>query len=443
MSDALRTALAGATGRTSVRQCTETDAVAGVVPLAWIEPDGVEELCRVLELCSAEGLPVEPAGAGTWLAAGAPPAAPPVVLSTTRLNRVVEHEPADLVAGVQAGMPLATLDARFAEFGQMLPLDPSAAAGATIGATVSLGTAGPLRMAHGTPRDLLLGVEVVTGDGRLLRFGGRVVKNVAGYDTVRLMAGSRGSLGVLVSMFLLLRSLPEADETYAVAAGSAGEAQAAADALLGSTPCEALEILSPALAQEIGLEDRWYAAARLRGSAAAVADGRDRLAAATSVSAPEQHGGSGLWRRLSSAESGAGLCIRLTRERAELGRTLAGALELTQALPAGVGGPWRMACHVAAGTVRLWLPATTPAAAHTAGAAATLPDAEEAADTLRRMRAAVAGAGGSLHAPVLPAWLAPHFEAFQRPAPATLALMERIKAVFDPAGILAPGRHVL
>lgn len=446
-------------GVDAVRSRTETleaCAVAGVTPAAVVEPADAAGVAAVLALCSDAGVPVEAAGGCTWLGAGAAPPAPPVVVSTRRLSSIAEYEPADLVAGVQAGMTHDELARQLAAHGQMLPLDPPARPGASVGATVALGSAGPLRAAYGTPRDMVLGVEIATGDGRLLRFGGRVVKNVAGYDIVRLVTGSRGRLGIITSVYALLRSAPEVDRTFLVRAGAT--AAAAADAALAvrdRLECAALELLAPGLADDLngaGAGAGWILAVRIRGNAAGVADAADRLTALLPAARmlPGADAAT-FWSGLAASEAGAAVSLRVADLPASLGRTLATGLALASnaAAPAagngahgdGAAGAWRIAAHAANGIVRLWRP---PGAAPL--------DAAAMAPALTDHGAAHVAAGGSLHWPVLPAALAGLAALAERQTDArpddvpddahsTRALMRAIARTFDPAGIMAPGRR--
>jgi glycolate oxidase FAD binding subunit len=248
----------------------------GLSPVA--APTSPDQLAELMALCAERGWRVRPAGAGTWPATGHP--ADGLVVTTQRMTGIVEHEPEDLVVGVRAGTSLEELQARLGDSRQFLPLDPPALTGATIGATVALRCAGPLRAGYGTPRDLVLGLELVTGDGRVLRFGGRVVKNVAGYDGVRLLTGSRGRLGIITAVFVRVRSLPRMDRTLAVPADSAIHAADLAIASRNTAQCEALEILSPEASRAAGLADRWHVLARLHGSTDDVGERYHRLVAA-------------------------------------------------------------------------------------------------------------------------------------------------------------------
>lgn len=423
----------------------------GAEPLAHVEPANAREVAAVLALCSARGVPVEPAGAGTWLGAGRPAPGAPLVLSTRRLDAVVEHEPADLVVGVQAGVLLGGLQRHLAAHRQMLPLDPPGWHQSSVGAVLSLGAAGPLRAAHGTPRDVLLGVEVATGDGRLLRFGGRVVKNVAGYDVARLLAGSRGSLGVVTAAFLLLRSLPETDTTVLLHAATGAEAGAVAGRVVAAgVQCEALEMLSPNLSARIRLaatSDQgevhgWTVAARLRGGRATVEAAAGRVAAVGGAE-PARHldeeASGAFWAALATEEAGASLIARAAHGPASVSETLSATLAALASMSQsdnelGDEHGWRVAVHATAGIVRAWCPAGS------AGRLAAQRDSVPAA--LAALRRDLAGRGGTVHFPVLPDWLHADTDAYQPPPAPTLALMRKIRPVFDPAGIMSPGRHL-
>lgn len=158
-------------------------------------------------MAAAEGLSVRPRGGGTKLEWGRPTAEPDVVLSTKRLDRVVEHNAADLTAVLEAGVPLAAAQEVFAASGQMLALDTGDAA-ATVGGVVATGDTGPLRHRYGGPRDLLLGITTVLSDGTVATSGGKVIKNVAGYDLAKLFSGSFGTLGLIARVAVRLHPLP-------------------------------------------------------------------------------------------------------------------------------------------------------------------------------------------------------------------------------------------
>src|SRR5688500_7353226 len=167
--------------------------VMGVAPTAVVAPATSEQVAQVLAFATARGLAREPAGAGSYLDSGRATERLDIVLSALRMSGVAEYEPADLTVSVEAGCSLHALQSKLLVHRQYLALDPPGSVASTIGAIVSRADAGPLRLSHGTPRDHVLGLELVTGDGRVMNLGGRVVKNVAGYDLVKLGIGARGT----------------------------------------------------------------------------------------------------------------------------------------------------------------------------------------------------------------------------------------------------------
>src|SRR6185295_5876810 len=184
--------------------------VDGVRPGYVCTPGSVDEVSEAIEAASQIVASVIPWGGGTRMTLGFPPRAGSLVLQTERLNEIVEYEPADLTVTVQAGMRLAALQARLGAEGQMLALDPAAADRATIGGLIAANASGPLRLVYGTARDLVIGTRVVNADGVISKAGGRVVKNVAGYDLNKLYVGSLGTVGVVVELSFKLHPLPQA-----------------------------------------------------------------------------------------------------------------------------------------------------------------------------------------------------------------------------------------
>jgi glycolate oxidase FAD binding subunit len=203
-----------------------SDAVDGVRPRWVVEPDSAEALASALAAASADGFGVAPRGGGTKLRLGRTPERVDAVLSTAHLDRVVAHAHADLTATVEAGCTIAVLQQTLAERGQRLALDPPWGAVATVGGVVAVNDSGPLRTRYGSVRNLILGATVALADGTLARSGGRVVKNVAGYDLPKLVAGSLGTLGVLVEATFRLHPLPREtrDATFAFATPAGAQA---------------------------------------------------------------------------------------------------------------------------------------------------------------------------------------------------------------------------
>jgi len=196
-------------------------------------PASHDEAARLLRRCSDEGARVCPVGGGTKLGWGALGEPADVELSTAGLGDVVEHNEADLTAVLDAGAPLAAAQARFAEAGQMLALDPPLGTGAaaTIGGVVASGDSGPLRHRYGAARDLVVGMTMALADGTVARAGGKVIKNVAGYDLSKLLAGSFGTLGLILQVAVRLHPLASTRATLRVEARTAGELGALASAL--------------------------------------------------------------------------------------------------------------------------------------------------------------------------------------------------------------------
>jgi glycolate oxidase FAD binding subunit len=220
--------------------------------------------------------PLRIRGGGSWLHARRPCAGEPLDLS--RLSGVIDYEPADLTLTAYAGTTLQELDRITRAERQWLALDPHAAPAATIGATVATASDGPLASTFGRMRDLVLGLECITGAGERVRAGGRVVKNVAGFDLVRLHTGAWGTLGVITEVTMRLRARPEQDVLVAICADdrTSLERRLAPLADLPIAPL-ALELLNAPLAASLGLDARLCLLVRLGGNADRVSAQRRAL----------------------------------------------------------------------------------------------------------------------------------------------------------------------
>ncbi|MGH7656807.1 MAG: FAD-binding oxidoreductase, partial [Gemmatimonadales bacterium] len=261
-------------------------------------PDAIAHLCQV---SNEEGWRVRIEGRGTWLDADAPC---DLAIRLRALDRVTAVSPEDLVTTIQAGAPLDAVGLHLAERGMRLALDPPGRPDRSLGSVVATATAGPARLGYGAVRDHILGCTVVTGDGRLVRSGGRVVKNVAGYDLTRLQVGGFGAFGILTEVHCRLRALPRADETLFVRGNRNVLLALARDTLeAGITPV-ALELFSPALAAG----PDWVLAARFQGGGSAVHAEVQRLpqgeGAVWEAVAPERS--SAFWALAARAALGAG-----------------------------------------------------------------------------------------------------------------------------------------
>src|SRR5690242_677778 len=221
---AVRPALAAACP--SLTDGIAADAVAGVVPSFVASPSSTAEVSALLREAAEAGLAVVPRGAGTGLAWGGPPSRCDLVVDLRSMDQIVEHEAGDLVARVQAGATIGQLSVALGAAGQQLALDVPAEA--TVGGVVATGTAGPRRFRYGTPRDLLIGITVVRADGVVAHAGGKVVKNVAGYDLGKLFAGSHGTLGLITEATFRLHPRPAAVAWVTAEFGVAEQAGASA-----------------------------------------------------------------------------------------------------------------------------------------------------------------------------------------------------------------------
>lgn len=222
-------------------------------PPLFVTPESIEQVCDVMRLASGNGWTVVPAGAGTWLKAGNDLEPINIVLSTQKLTRIIEHEPADLVAITEAGVSLQALNDHLGQKGQWLPLDPPDDGTSTIGGVVSTGLGGAQQFGYGPPRKHVIGMKVVRGDGSLIKVGGRVVKNVAGYDLSKLFTGSYGTLGVIVEVNVRLRPVPFETRTVIAFGRPTALLESGRQIIASKLFPVAVEMLSPAWSTLAGL----------------------------------------------------------------------------------------------------------------------------------------------------------------------------------------------
>ena len=422
-------ALAGLVGSEHVAALTEGDETGALV----VAPATFEEVCEVLRLAGSEGWTVAPAGACTWLDAGEARGRADIVLKTTRMARLVEHEPADLVATAEAGLTLADFNREVGRAGQWLPLDPPGSEAATLGGVVATGAAGAQGFGYGAPRSHVLGLRVALAGGRSIRAGGRVVKNVAGYDLCKLFTGSHGTLGVVLEITFRLRPRPRREATLVSRSGDPRALVGAARALAVSQLLPvAVELLSPLMAGEVvganGVSETgggFVMLARFAGTEGAVEYQLARAAELVGEFVKEGAGvrvedDEGLWARISSTvtrEEGA-LVWRASVLPSALGALLARV---------GVGGDYGrgLRWHAGAGDGRLRV----------------FEDEERvdgAAAALRGMREAARGAGGSLVVERAPDALRRELGAWGLSESADL-LLRRLKGRLDPSDTFSPG----
>ena len=321
---------------------------------AW-RAGSAEEVAALLAQAAAAGQVVSPQGGRTALSLGRPLDRYDVALDLSGLDRAVAYEPDDLTVTVGAGMSLRTLQSMLAEYGQYLPVDPPPDGRVSIGGLLATARPGAWRGQLPAARDLLLGATVATPSGELVRTGGRVVKNVSGYDLHRLHTGALGVFGVIVEASFKLATLPPATRSLAVPRERVEDAAALAFELRElALPQRALSVLSPQAAVVAGLEARAHVLLEMMGDEAAL----DRCAAAID----ERAGGAaieppaGAWDRLRAlAGSDPGVVLRLGVPASEVAATLAaieatGDTETGDSETSGTGGivAWG---HLTAGSV--------------------------------------------------------------------------------------------
>jgi glycolate oxidase FAD binding subunit len=222
---ALRYKFIALVGNENVHAATATDAVAGVQPKLVIEPGTESELAEVVRLSNEAGLAVIPRGGGTKLEWGNPPSRADLILSTARMTEIIEHAWADLTVSVEAGCTIQRLQETLEQHGQRLALDPLWQEKATVGGVLSSNDSGALRLRFGALRDLIIGATIALPDGTLASSGGKVVKNVAGYDLPKLVTGALGTLGVITRAVFRVHPLPRNTRSFSIPAANAEEAQ--------------------------------------------------------------------------------------------------------------------------------------------------------------------------------------------------------------------------
>jgi glycolate oxidase FAD binding subunit len=417
-TDAVAADIAGVVGAAHVRAAAAEDAVAGVRPRLVAEPGSAAELARVLRLAAAAGLAVAPRGGGTKTAWGNPPRAAELVLSTRRLDALLEHAAGDLTVTVEAGCTIAGLQQAVAGAGQRLALDPATPERATVGGVIATNDGGSLRGAWGSLRDQLIGIHVALPDGRLARSGGKVVKNVAGYDLPKLFCGSLGTLGVVVEATFRLYPLPRETRTLRFAPADIPASVTQMRAILASTlrPTGVQLTLGSGAAPELAVRLESGSRAALDAQQAQLCALAAPLCAASGAGAADDP-----WLARERLHGGGGP-VAVCKVTFLPGR-LASLIEAVAA--AALPGGWRLVAQ-AAGIGWLRLEATSP-------------DALRAAILHVRHEAVLRG--GSLVLAESPADLAPAIDVWGDPGDA-LPLMRRIKERFDPENVLNPGRFV-
>jgi glycolate dehydrogenase FAD-binding subunit len=396
-----------------VRDAEPADHVDGVVPGLVARPADTDQVAEVLRAATAHRLTVVPRGRGTKLSWGCPPSSADVVLDVSALDQVTEHAAGDLIVATQAGIRLADLQHVVADGGQRLVLDETVA-GASIGGTLATNASGPRRLSIGTARDLLIGITVVRADGVVAKAGGKVVKNVAGYDLGKLLIGSFGTIAVITEAIFRLHPVPVASRWVSAPFTDPAQANALVQSVLhGQAVPAAIEVDWPADepgAVHVLLEGREDG---VEGRAATV---RSLLGDAATESSDEPAGGATYpWDTGATGDDRA-TCLKLTHVLSGLPDVLTTAREVGLHVRGSAG----------TGVVYAALPAGT--------------SVELAQTAVERIRETCTIAGGSAVVVDAPAAVKAAVDVWGR-VPA-LDLMRRVKDQFDADHRLAPGRFV-
>lgn len=430
--------------------------IGAMCPVAAVRPGSAEEASEVIKLAAAEKLGVVACGARTKLEMGLAPRRYDLAVDLTRLDRVLAYDPDDLTLSVEAGIPLRKLSASLAERGQFLPLAVPFLDRATIGGTIASGVDSPLRQFYGTPRDFVLGMEFVTGDGTLAKSGGRVVKNVTGYDLHKLMIAAFGTLGVITKINFRTFPLPRDARAFVAKCDSAERAFELRASVAGS-PLKPLtmEIFSP------GAADLFYSEAASRIEPGALAPNllTNKTWAFTSgfagppkvlercereLRATAEQAGAGSVSILSGDQVAGAFGRKREFVAIALRTSPAAVVVKASVVPSRMGGILAE-IEAAAGTESLrWA-----AMARGIGViyVALLPDAadestrERVARASGRIHEACEKAGGHATIPWCPAAWKSGLQIWGADR-GGLAMMGKLKNVFDPQGILSPGRFV-
>jgi glycolate oxidase FAD binding subunit len=404
----------------AVRPATDADAILGVRPKEVFTPATVAEAADVLGERARSGASVGFVGGGTSLALGRPPRTLDAVLRTERLDRIVEHAPSDQIVVVEAGLTLAALQRAVAAHGQRLAFDPPLPERRTIGGLVATNAFGPRRTRYGTLRDLVIGISLVRADGVVAKGGGKVVKNVAGFDLPKMMIGSLGTLGLVATVTFRLHPLPETGVTLAARSLTARGVRALVIAMRDAQ-------LEPSAVAALLEGSRFDVAIRFEGFEEGV---KEQVARTLALVAR----GPAPCDALSEAEA------RTFWERHDALRT-AGPFRVKAAmLPSALEEFFESVLPTLRGAVSEAALAVYPALGISFFSGAPSDDAATAA-AVTSLRGFLAASGGSLVLEEAPAGVRALADPWGSP-PASFPLMRSLKAQLDPGARLNPGRFV-
>jgi glycolate oxidase FAD binding subunit len=407
--------IASIVGAGNIRPATTADEVDGVGPTRIVEPGTAEELAKILACANRAAVAVIPRGGGTKLDWGNPPKRADLILSTARLDKVLEHAWGDMTATVQAGCTVAAFQRVLAEHGQRLALDPLWPDRATIGGILATNDGGALRTRFGSLRDLIIGITLALPNGTLAKSGGKVVKNVAGYDLPKLATGSLGTLGVITEAVFRLHPLPHETQTLSFTAASL-------DALCGlASAIRDSQLAFTCLQLRAGSAGQPSLDVTFEGTRAGL-DAQERpllqlAARATRTDSPEA------WNAREALWQNGGR--KVVAKFSVLPTDVAGFCATVNEIASKQKVTWKVVAQaLGVGYLRL-------EAASDDALAAALPLLGSQAEAL----------GGTLVVLSCPREIKARFDVWGSPGDA-LPLMRRVKEQLDPNGILNPGRFV-
>ena len=403
-------------GPDSLRAAAAADAVCGVQPRLVLEPTSEQQLAAVLRLANDAGLAVIPRGGGTKISWGNPPPRADIILSTARLDKIIEHAWADLTVSVEAGCTIHKLQSALAQHGQRLALDPLRPAQATIGGILSTNDSGSLRLRFGALRDLIIGVTLALPDGTLASSGGKVVKNVAGYDLPKLVTAAFGTLAVITRAVFRLHPLPRNSKTLSISGCNLEEMQdlilAVQDSKLAHTALQARIAQDAEPVVDILFEGTEA------GIVAQEAQLRELARPATATDAP-----SAVWAASQELRDSANSGTVAVAKIATLPASIARTIETVQRAATSRKTHWKLTMQ-ATGIGWMCLDATP----------------ENLHAVLSDLRFELEASGGSLAAFHHPGDM-PYLDAWGKSGDA-LPLMRAVKNQFDPKNTLNPGRFL-
>ena len=428
--------IAGESGVLSEEQ-VESYAFDGCVPKAVVLPGSVREIQDVLRFAAKQDLSVMPAGAGTKLGIGNLPQKVDVLLTTTRLNNVIEYEPADLTVTVEAGVSLAVLQAELAKYRQLLSLNPPYAARSTIGGIVATNASGSFRLRHGTARNQVLGLQVVHANGTVVKSGGKVVKNVAGYDLNKLYIGAFGTLGIITEVALKLSPIPT---RQAILTADFRSVQDAADTGLSIVGSQTLPLFvnlfinaDPRLSDATAAKNEPVLTVGFGGDAETVAwqlihcqevmEHNGAIGVTVVEDESQQHLQEAIQEFPADSRNIEVVIAKLNLQRTDIAEFVAQVGDTDWARHV------QMMALLGSGVLYLVIPVASDT------------DFQQLADALTQLRQSVMTARGNLIIETAPSELKRYIDVWGSVG-GTLSLMKQVKAKFDPDGLLNPGRFI-